>query len=182
MRMIVGVALATLWFGIGYALPPIGYFIAVIHIVCFLFDAGMNGLRYAEFAGMNVIGAALMLAGAILGSPADAHADVLVQGPGAALADSMLGTLPKAPPPLGAPATAPPTGERWTIQVLLAVDGTFKGGARFGDATYSSGEACATAVRNDDQLVESVNHALDAAVLKYGPKTTMVITCAMELR
>jgi hypothetical protein len=175
MRIVAGVTLALIWFGIAYMLPPLGFLIAFIHMVCFFLDAGMNGMRYASWAPINVIGAAMMLAGSFLGSPADA--------------DSMLGTAPIAPPPLGAPlvqgpgaSLAPPTGERWTIQVLLAVDGRFKGGAQFGDTTYSSGEACATAVRNDDQLVASVNHALDAAILKYRPKTTMVITCAMELR
>jgi len=69
LRIAAGVALAFVWLAIAYFLPPLGFLIAVIHIVCFFCDAGMNGMRYAEFAPMNAIGAALMLAGAFLGSP-----------------------------------------------------------------------------------------------------------------
>jgi hypothetical protein len=96
-------------------------------------------------------------------------------------ADSMLGTLPVAPPPLGSPATAPATGERWTINVLVTVNGAFINGVQYGDTTYPSGEACKNAVLGDADLKSSAKVVAEAAARKYGPTAGTVITCAMEL-
>jgi hypothetical protein len=69
IRIVLLIVLAIIWFGVAYFVPPLGILVAVIHIVCFFLDAGMNGLRYAEWAPYNVAGAALALVGGLLGMP-----------------------------------------------------------------------------------------------------------------
>lgn len=48
--------LAAIWIAMGYFVPPVGMMLVVVHLVCALLDAGMNGWENAEFAHMNLGG------------------------------------------------------------------------------------------------------------------------------
>ena len=99
-------------------------------------------------------------------------------------ADSMLGTNPIKPPPLGAiTATTPPAaGERWTIRTLLGVNGKFVASARYGEEEFSSGDKCQASVLADEQLKTTVASIGQAAAKRFGADAHVIVVCAMDIQ
>lgn len=60
--------IASVWTATAYLVPPLGTAAFCVCIVCACLDMGMNGARYAEFAPVNLAGAALALLGSALGT------------------------------------------------------------------------------------------------------------------
>lgn len=60
--------LSVVWFTAAYVLPPLGVFVACVHLFFVVTDMMMNGAGNAEFAPFNLAGAVLAGAGSGFGN------------------------------------------------------------------------------------------------------------------
>lgn len=56
MKALTLLVLAAIWVAVGALFPPVAAMLVVIHLVCFVGEGCMNGLRYAEFAPFHLGG------------------------------------------------------------------------------------------------------------------------------